>query len=142
MIRKSIVLPCDSASAFRLFTARISDWWPIERRHTGDPESTIVLSEAGPFFERDRAGREVPLGAVLSWEPPTRLLLDWYPGTDPLHPTRVEISFSPAGESTRVDVFHTATPAGEPLFPTRAPRYEASWALVLGALARAALDER
>jgi len=53
-------------------------------------------------------------------------------------PTRVEIKFEPEGDSTRVVVLHQATPSSEALFPLRAPKYEASWTLVLGALARAA----
>jgi uncharacterized protein YndB with AHSA1/START domain len=141
MIRKSILLRCDPPRAFRLFTARISEWWPTERRHTGDPESTIVLSETGPFFERSRAGDQVDLGKVLAWEPPARLLLDWYPGTDAEHPTRVEVAFASEGRWTRIDVLHLATPASEDLFPLRAPRYEASWTIVLDALSRATLDE-
>ncbi len=137
MIVKSIVLTCSPERAFHLFTSRISDWWPPERRHTNDPNSVLVLSEAGRFFERDRSGNEVELGSVLAWEPPKRLLLDWFPGTDPEHPTRVEVLFDPDGDATRVIVNHGATPASESLFPTRAPRYEASWTLVLAALANA-----
>ena len=64
MITKSILLPCPPERAFALFTGRISDWWPPERRHTGDPKSVITLSEDGKFVERDAAGRQVALGAV------------------------------------------------------------------------------
>ena len=136
MIKKSVLLPCDRDAAFALFTTRISEWWPPERRHTRDPRSTIVLSPDGPFVERDAAGNEVPLGLVRAWEAPARLLLDWYPGTDAEHPTSVEVLFVPEGDSTRVEVRHDDTPASRDLFPTRAPRYAASWDLVLGALAR------
>lgn len=142
MISKSIVLACDQGAAFHLFTARISDWWPPERRHTGEPDSTIVLAASGEFYERASTGRQVALGAVLSWEPPARLELAWYPGTDAEHPTRVVVSFVAEGPATRVVVEHGATEASEDLFPLRAPRYEASWQLVLAALAAAALDNR
>jgi uncharacterized protein YndB with AHSA1/START domain len=144
MIEKAITLTCDPARAFHLFTARISDWWPPERRHTSDPNSVIVLSETGRFFERDQSGKEVELGAVRAWEPPARLVLDWYPGTDAEHPTRVEVSFMAEGSSTRVIVQHSPTEASKDLFPTRAPRYQASWDMVLAAFAGAlgALDNR
>ncbi len=142
MITKSIVLACDQAAAFHLFTARISEWWPPERRHTGERDSTIVLAASGEFYERGSSGQQVPLGAVLAWEPPARLELAWYPGTDPDHPTKVVVSFVPEGPATRVLVEHSATEASRELFPLRAPRYEASWQLVLAALGSAALDNR
>lgn len=139
-ITRTITLPCDTERAFLLFTRRISEWWPPERRHTGDPTSVIVLSEEGRFYEQGKDGHVVELGAVLAWEAPRRLLLDWYPGTDVAHPTRVEIRFEAEGSFTRVTVEHNPTEASEALFPLRAPRYEASWKLVLDALERAALD--
>lgn len=138
MITKSIVLPCAPARAFTLFTEEIGRWWPPERRHTGDPDSVIVLSREGRFFERARDGREVELGAVREWDEPNRLVLDWYPGTDADHPTSVEVRFEPHGDSTRVVVQHRATPTSEHLFPRRAQAYQASWDLVLAALAGAA----
>jgi uncharacterized protein YndB with AHSA1/START domain len=142
VITKSVLLACGPARAFDLFTNRISEWWPPERRHTGDPKSTITLSESGRFFERGGSGAEVELGAVISWEAPARIVLDWYPGTDKEHPTRVEIRFLVEGEGTRIIVEHGPTAASEDLFPVRAPRYEASWSLVLGALSAAPLDNQ
>jgi uncharacterized protein YndB with AHSA1/START domain len=136
VIEKSIVLAGDPNRAFQLFTARISEWWPPERRHLRDPTSRIVLSEKR-FFETDSSGNELTLGAVLVWEPPARIVLDWYPGTDREHPTRVEISFLLEANATRVVVRHGPTPRSEDLFPARAPRYEASWDLVLAALLQA-----
>lgn len=139
MIEKHVILPCGVEEAFALFTRRIGEWWPPERRHTKDPASLIVLSADGPFFERASNGHEVPLGRVLEWDAPVRIVLDWYPGTDPEHPTRVEVRFSPEGAGTRVEVQHGPTAASADLFPLRAPRYDASWDLVLRAL-RAAAD--
>jgi len=84
VIDKSVVLPCEPERAFAIFTAEISRWWPTERRHTDDPASRITLDEAGPFFEEAADGTTVPLGRVRAWEPPARLVLDFYPGTGPL----------------------------------------------------------
>ncbi|NUO53571.1 MAG: hypothetical protein HOV80_32370 [Polyangiaceae bacterium] len=140
MITKSVLLVCGPARAFELFTNRISEWWPPERRHTGDPKSTITLAESGRFFERGGSGNEVELGAVISWHAPEKIVLDWYPGTDKDHPTRVEIRFAAEGDGTRITVDHGPTEASEDLFPMRAPRYEASWTLVFHALVRAAAD--
>ena len=98
MIDKSVVLPCGPDRAFALFTDEISRWWPPERRHTSDPSSQITLSAAGAFLERAADGTTLDLGLVRVWEPPARLVLDFYPGTDPEHPTAVEIVFSPEGD--------------------------------------------
>lgn len=137
-IEKSVWLPCAVARSFALFTREVGAWWPPERRHTGDAEGEMFLLESGRFYERARDGREVELGRVRAWEPPSRLLLDFYPGTDAEHPTEVEVAFRAEGDGTRVTVTHRATTASEALFPSRAPRYAASWDVVLPALARAA----
>jgi uncharacterized protein YndB with AHSA1/START domain len=138
MIFKSKVLACDVGRAFELFTKRAGEWWPPRLRHTGDSASTIVMLATGRFFERGSDGHEVELGFVREWEPPDRLVLDWYPGTDGDHPTRVELLFIAEGATaTRVEVRHEALPASEALFPSRAPRYDAAWALVLDAVGSA-----
>lgn len=144
MIEKSVVLPLPLAEAFALFTEEIGQWWPPERRHTNDASSQIFLEATGRFFERATDGREVELGKVRAWEPPARLLLDFYPGTDRDHPTEVEVRFEAVAdtESTRVTVLHRATDASRELFPTRAPRYVQSWDVVLPSLARHAAERR
>jgi uncharacterized protein YndB with AHSA1/START domain len=139
MITKTKELACDARRAFELFTTRAGDWWPARLRHTSGPASAIVMLATGRFYERGDDGHEVELGVVRAWEPPHRLVLDWYPGTDAERPTRVEVCFVDQGaSSTRVEVRHDATPASEALFPARAPRYDAAWSLVLEALAGAA----
>jgi uncharacterized protein YndB with AHSA1/START domain len=138
MIRKSVLLDCPPGAAFALFTERAGEWWPDGRRHTGDPRSEIRLSAAGRFWERASDGREVELGRVRAWEPPHRLVLDFYPGTDAGHPTDVVVTFAAEGAGTRVTVEHRPTAASEDLWKQRSPRFEQSWAEVLGALARRA----
>jgi hypothetical protein len=140
MIEKSVVLPCSVERAFALFTQQITAWWPPERRHSGDPESTMTLLATGRFFERARDGREIELGKVRAWEPPSRLLLDFYPGTGADHPTEVEVRFDAADEAaaTRVTILHRATPASAKLFEATAPRFVGSWDVVLAGLESAA----
>jgi uncharacterized protein YndB with AHSA1/START domain len=138
MIRKAVFLECDPTSAFALFTERASEWWPPGRRHTGDSQSEIHLLPSGRFWERASDGREVELGRVRVWEPPHRLVLDFYPGTDPQHPTEVTVAFVAEGDGTRVTIDHGATPASQDLWKQRVARFEQSWELMLAALAAAA----
>jgi uncharacterized protein YndB with AHSA1/START domain len=133
-LTKSVLLPCGLDRAFTLFTEHASEWWPADRRHTGDASSEIRMLASGRFFERGRDGKEVELGRVRDWLPPRRIVLDWYPGTDAVHPTAVIITFAPEGDSTRITIVHTATPESADLWSPRAPRYAKSWDLVLAAL--------
>ena len=136
MITRTVLLAKPPAESFALFTERASDWWPADRRHTKDPNSVITLASTGRFSERSGA-HEVQLGKVRVWDPPRRLLLDWFPGTDAEHPTEVEITFTPEGDGTRVTVQHRPLPVSAALFEGRAPRYDASWEMVLAALVQA-----
>jgi uncharacterized protein YndB with AHSA1/START domain len=138
VIHKTALLRCAPARAFALFTEHAGEWWPPQRRHTGDPGSAIVVDPAGRFYERAADGREVELGAVRVFEPGVRLVLDWYPGTGPALPTHVEVRFEPEGGATRVTVDHRPGPFSVDAYRARAAAYEGSWDLVLTALARAA----
>jgi uncharacterized protein YndB with AHSA1/START domain len=138
MMVKSVVLPLAPQAAFDLFTDRISEWWPADRRHTQDPQSEISLLETGRFCERARDGREVELGRVQSWDRPTRIVLDFYIATGPDKPTEVEIAFTAEAGGTRVTVTHRPKAESAGLWNERAPRYEKSWEIVLAALAQAA----
>ena len=134
MITKSVVLACGVARAFELFTDHAGEWWPEGRRHTPDLQSEICMLASGRFWERARDGTEVELGRVRAWEAPHRLVLDFYPGTDAEHPTEVIVTFSATGDDTLVTVVHRATGASEALWNARAPRFAASWELLLPAL--------
>jgi hypothetical protein len=138
MIEKSVILACACERAFTLFTERASDWWPDLLRHTDDARSQITLLASGRFWERAADGREVELGRVTAWEPPSRLALDFYPGTGDLYPTEVVVRFSAEGDRTRVVVQHRPKAASADLWAAGAPRFERSWELMLEALEHAA----
>ena len=134
---RSVLLPLAPDAAFALFTGRAADWWPPDRKHT-DAAAAVFIESAGRFWERASDGREVELGRVLAWEPPGRLVLDFYPGTDADHPTQVTVSFDAEAAGTRVTVVHRPTATSIDLWEARAPLYEASWDLCLEGLARLA----
>ena len=138
MMVKSVVLPLAPVAAFELFTRKIGEWWPPDRRHTQDPTSQIFLLEDGRFYERARDGREIELGYVRSWEHPSRIVLDFFIATGPEKPTEVEITFAAKAGGTQVTEVHRPKPSSEDLWLERAPRYERSWDVVLAALSRAA----
>ena len=141
MMIKSVVLPLVPAAAFDLFTQKIGEWWPADRRHTQDPASQIFMLDSGRFYERASDGREVELGQVRSFDPPSRILLDFFVATGPDKPTEVEIVFAALGTGTQVTVTHRPKPDSEALWTERAPRYERSWDVVLAALSQAAAPQ-
>jgi hypothetical protein len=139
MMVKSVLLPLAPRAAFELFTRKIGEWWPSDRRHTRDSKSEIFLLETGRFFERARDGHEVELGLVRLWDVPHRILLDFFIATSPEKPTEVEIAFIAKGGGTEVVVTHRPKPSSEALWTGRAPNFASSWDAVLAALARAAI---
>jgi uncharacterized protein YndB with AHSA1/START domain len=140
MIDKSVVLRCSPERAFTLFTQHASLWWPPERRHTGDASSEIRLEAYGRFFERASDGTEVELGVVRAFEPASRLMLDWYPGTGPENPTQVEVTFEAVDTGTRITIMHGPGRAGVAVFGRNAPTYDESWDLILAAMGRQQLE--
>jgi uncharacterized protein YndB with AHSA1/START domain len=135
MIRKTVVLQCSPERAFSLFTEQAGQWWPTERRHTEDAASAIRIEESGRFFERASDGTEVELGVVRRFEPASRLVLDWYPGTGRANATKVEVRFEAVDGGTRVTVDHDSGAASREMFTRNAPAYVRSWDMVLAALA-------
>jgi hypothetical protein len=134
VIERSVRLRCPRARAFQLFTERAGDWWPGELRHTDDQRSEITMLAEGRFFERADDGAEVELGRVTTWEPPDRIDLDFYPGTDSDHPTLVSVRFSDEGDGTVVHVTHRPGPASVALWNDRVATYDRSWSKVLAAV--------
>jgi hypothetical protein len=140
MIVKSVLLRCTAERAFSLFTERAGEWWPAERRHTEDAASLIRIEPSGRFFERAADGTEVELGVVRVFEPAVRLVLDWYPGTGPADPTRVEVSFEAVAGGTRVTIEHDPGDAGAGAFARNAAAYGRSWDAVLAAVGAVVAD--
>ena len=136
MIVNSVLLAMDVPQAFAFVTGQISNWWPPERRHTGDKCSSIFLLASGRFYERASNGREVDLGKVTLWNEPHVILVDFYIGTGPDHPTEVEMRFAAEGAQTRLTVTHRPKPESAHLWDDRSPRYATSWSIVLASLQR------
>ncbi len=139
MIEKSAFLRCAPERAFVLFTEQASAWWPPSLRHTPDPRSEIRMLASGRFWEQGAGGDVVELGRVVVWEPPRRLILDFYPGTDAQHPTEVVVTFAAEADGTIVVVEHRPTSESADVWAAGAPGFERAWELVLAAFARAGL---
>jgi uncharacterized protein YndB with AHSA1/START domain len=141
VIAKSVTIAVPPEHAFRVFTEEIHTWWPL-RTHAVDTDNsdTVVLEgrEGGRLFERTPTGDEHLWGIVVVWEPPHRVGYSWYPGRGAETAQEVEVTFTPHGIGTRVDVRHWGwEKLGDRLDETIAS-YNEGWDKVLGRYVEAA----
>jgi uncharacterized protein YndB with AHSA1/START domain len=138
-VRKQISVDCDVDTAFRTFTDHIATWWPVES-HSITGEGTVAVFESGVggrMYERAPDGQEHDWGAILVYEPPYRLVLEWK--VNPAAPpTEVEVRFSADGDGTRVELEHR----GWEQYPSggsdERAAYDTGWDHVLGRFREAA----
>lgn len=113
-IHRSITVPRGRDDAFHLFTAEMGSWWPLDT-HGRAGEFEGVKAEALVFEQRQGGriyevlsnGTEADWGIVTTWDPPSRVVLDWNPTPLDRPYTEVEVSFTAIdGGTTRVDLVH------------------------------------
>ena len=122
--------------AFRIFTADIGAWWPMAT-HSVFGAAGQVAVEGLEIVERSGEGERTVWAEIEEWSPPRVLVLRWHPGTDPEKPTRVEVTFSPDSDGTRVELVHTGWEAlGERAEAAR-QSYDKGWLSVLQRFAAA-----
>ena len=141
VVEKSVTVSVPVERAFEVFTAEIGTWWPL-RTHAVDTErsETVVMEGrvGGRLFERAPTGEEHVWGTLVAWEPPNRIVYSWHPGREEETAQEVEITFSPEGEGTRVDIRHYGwEKLGDRLEETIAS-YNEGWDKVIAVYARAA----
>jgi len=111
-VRKSIRVNATPDRAFDVFTSGIGRWWPKSHKiGQADLDRPVIEPRAGGrWYELDVDGSECELGKVAVWEPPSRLILIWQLtpefSFDPDLITEVEITFTPDGDGTVVDLEH------------------------------------
>jgi uncharacterized protein YndB with AHSA1/START domain len=129
-LRLDFTVACPPGSAFALWTARTSLWWP--RGHTVTTEEGLEIvfepRAGGRIFERTPDGREADWGEVLDWEPPRRLRYSWHLRFDRADATEVEITFAPAEDGgTRVEIEHRGWERLGGVGPERRERNRRGW---------------
>ncbi len=115
-IHKSITVRRAPHDAFRLFTAEMGSWWPLESgshgladHDAGEKTERLVFEEhrGGRVYEVLSTGVEADWGVVTTWDPPGRVVLDWNPSFDQRPYTEVEVTFTATDDGgTRVDLAH------------------------------------
>lgn len=113
-VRKTVTVDCSVEHAFRTFTERIGEWWPLEIHSVGTeilgrrPVGVSFRGTAdGRLIEQMEGGQEALWAEVVAWEEPRRLVLAWNPNPNRKIPTEIEVTFTREGpDRTRVDLEH------------------------------------
>ena len=76
-VRKAITVAVPPETAFARFVERIGTWWPSAYSIGASPQKCVVIEPrgAGRWYEVGEDGSECDWGEVVSWEPPSRLVL-------------------------------------------------------------------
>jgi uncharacterized protein YndB with AHSA1/START domain len=138
-IHRSITVSRTTPDAFRLFTSEMGTWWPLDthgraEEFDGAKTERLVFEEreGGRVYEVLTNGVEADWGVVTTWEPPSRVVLDWNPSPEDRPYTEVEVTFTPTAEgATRVDLHHRRWERlGEDTGATYRANYGPGWAYV------------
>ena len=138
-LRKTARVRLAPADAFRLFTADMGAWWPLETHSVGRDQAVSVECEprvGGHISETLRNGDHSVWGTIVVWEPASRVRFTWHPGSPESEATDVDVRFHADGDGTLVELVHTGwdrRPDGD----TARANYESGWELVLGRYASA-----
>jgi hypothetical protein len=85
-IVRSVLVSWDREAAFRRFTGEFASWWPWRTHSIGGSRVKRVVFEprvGGRIFEEHVDGRRFQWGAVLEWEPPSRVKFTFHPSRAP-----------------------------------------------------------
>jgi uncharacterized protein YndB with AHSA1/START domain len=150
-VRQATLVRSDIEHTFDTFVRTIGIWWPTNPASVGGSRTRDVTLEPrldGRVYETWDDGTTVDWGAVLAWEPPTRLVMSWLLTPEP---TEVEFTFTSLARGlTRVAVEHrgwealTEVQLGE---DCAAPggytsgAYSSGWALIVSRLAACAMGD-
>jgi uncharacterized protein YndB with AHSA1/START domain len=103
-VQQSVQVDCSPEYAFRLFTERFAEWWPLGEGCEIEP------FEGGKVLEHAPEGQEHQRGTVLTWDPPHRVEFRWHPdessGPDQTDDQTVDVVFSRQAAGTRVTLTH------------------------------------
>ena len=133
-VRKTLTVACTPERAFAVFTTEVASWWPTQRFSIHeDKVEDVVLEprEGGEMYELAEGGKREHWARVTAWEPPKRLVLAWKVNPETDAPTEIEVTFTPEGEGTRVELEHRAWEQAGASASTMRDNYDSGWDLVL-----------
>ena len=140
-IRKALTVPMTRAEAFRRFTERLDDWWPVESHSLSAAAGARPLGvrieprEGGGIVETTHDGKEALWGTVTDWVPGERFGFAWHVGRGPEEATQVTVRFLPSDQGTRVELDHGGWDRLGTTVSARRDNYVGGWDMVLARFA-------
>ncbi len=105
-IRRDVIVPAAPAVAFRVFTDRIGEWWPVAEFSVHGAGSAVAF--VGNALVESAPGQpDAVWGSVTVWDPPDTVAFSWHPGGEPDRASQVRVTFAAAGEQTLVHLEHS-----------------------------------
>lgn len=133
-VRKSIRVGCSPERAFQVFAGEVASWWPAQTHSIHhDKVKDVVLEprEGGEMYELSETGEREHWARVTAWEPPRRLVLAWRVNPETDGPTEIEVTFTPDGDGTLVDLEHRGWEEAGAAAAGMRDNYETGWDIVL-----------
>lgn len=140
-IVKTVRVPLAPGAAFELFTARISEWWPLATHSVGADDAVSIAIDGrvgGLIVETRRDGSTSVWGTVTELRPPLGLAFTWHPSGGPEEATDVSVSFAAEGDGCTLTLVHTGWAKRRDADDELHANYVTGWEYVLGRFAAAA----
>jgi uncharacterized protein YndB with AHSA1/START domain len=132
-IRREVLVDLDPDRAFELFTAQISDWWPLASHSVFGAHASVTFTDEK--LVETLGDQTAVWGEVIEWQPGRRLVISWHAGHSEAESTRVSVSFTEQGEQTLVALEHSGWEAREDPIAIRR-EYGQGWPIVLASYRR------
>jgi uncharacterized protein YndB with AHSA1/START domain len=131
VVRRTVDVNVTPERAFELFTADVARWWPVATHSIDDGTPVFEERVGGRLYER-KGDAEHFWGKIVAWDPPHRLALEWKVNPEATAATDVEVTFTPDGDGTRVELVHTGFERLGAKAQDEVAGYGAGWIVVLG----------
>jgi hypothetical protein len=139
---KTITVRCAPATAFRVFTSEIGQWWPLADFSLGAPtDCHFEPYIGGRLYQADQAGVEVTWGQVLAWAPPHGMAFSWLVKCTPEEAQRIDVRFRPVETGTEVTLTHAGWDKLKTGGAERREAYNGGWVTVFEQRFKAYADQ-